>query len=71
VNLGSIDYIDSAGLGILAGLLTSARNQGGDIKLVSPGERLRQVFRHIKLNAAFRIYQSVNDVVESFPKQLG
>jgi anti-sigma B factor antagonist len=36
VNLKGVDYIDSGGLGILVGLLVSARNRGGELKLVSP-----------------------------------
>jgi anti-sigma B factor antagonist len=66
VDLAKVDYIDSTGLGILVELLTSARAKGGEIKLVSPTERVQQVFNHTKLNKAFRIYQSDQDAVAAF-----
>ena len=39
VNRKAVDYIDSAGLGVLVGLFVSARNRGGELKLVSPNQR--------------------------------
>ena len=35
VDLGGVTYIDSIGLGVLVGLLTSAQKAGGDIKLAN------------------------------------
>jgi anti-anti-sigma factor len=34
VNLEKVDHIDSGGLGILVGLFISARNRGGELKLI-------------------------------------
>ncbi len=45
VNLSGVDYIDSGGLGILVGLLVSARNRGGELKLVSPRKRVKDPLR--------------------------
>src|SRR5258708_2168296 len=43
VNLNGVDYIDSGGLGILVGLLVSASKRGGEIKLVSPSKRVKDL----------------------------
>jgi anti-sigma B factor antagonist len=70
VDLTNVDYIDSTGLGILVELLTSARGKGGEIKLVSPSERVQQVLYHTKLNTAFRIYKSDKDAVAAFGNKI-
>src|SRR5690348_10851497 len=68
VDLAKVDYIDSTGLGILVELLISARGKGGEIKLVSPSERVQQVLYHTKLNTAFRIYRSDQEAIAAFDK---
>jgi anti-sigma B factor antagonist len=45
INLKGVHHIDSGGLGILAGLSVSARNRGGELKLVSPSKRVNDVLR--------------------------
>jgi anti-sigma B factor antagonist len=66
IDLSGVDYIDSGGLGILVGLHISAKNRGGDIKLVSPSERVQRVLGETKLNTVFSIYESVDDAVAAF-----
>jgi anti-sigma B factor antagonist len=46
LNLKEVDYIDSGGLGMLVGLLVSARNRGGELKLASPHERVKHLSTH-------------------------
>jgi anti-sigma B factor antagonist len=36
LNLAGVTYVDSSGVGQLVGALTTARNQGGDLKLLNP-----------------------------------
>lgn len=67
VDLSGVDYIDSGGLGILVGLLTSAKKRGGEIKLVSPSQRVQDVLCSTKLNTVFRVYQSDDEAVAAFP----
>ena len=70
VNLSGVDYIDSGGLGILVGLLVSARNRGGELKLVSPTERTRELLRRTSLDTIFRVYGSNDEAVAAFRKQV-
>src|SRR5713101_5703883 len=44
VNLSGVDYIDSGGLGILVGLLVSARNRGANSSWSLPGSASRICF---------------------------
>jgi anti-sigma B factor antagonist len=66
IELSGVDYIDSGGLGILVGLHLSAKNRGGDLKLVSPGQRVQRVLGETKLNTVFSIYESVDDALAAF-----
>jgi anti-anti-sigma factor len=70
VNLDGVDYIDSGGLGILVGLLVSARNRGGELKLVSPRERVKDVLRSTNLDRIFRLYANNDEAVAAFRKQV-
>ena len=67
VDLNEVDYIDSGGLGILVGLWVSARNKGGELKLVSPTQRIKELLRRTSLAKIFRVYGN-NDEVAAFRK---
>ena len=66
IDLCSVDYIDSGGLGILIALHIAANTRGGDIKLVSPSERVQRVLGETKLNTVLSIYESVDDALAAF-----
>ena len=70
VNLDGVDYIDSGGLGILVGLLVSARNRGGELKLVSPNQRIKDLLRRTSLDNIFRVYGNNEEAVAAFQKQV-
>lgn len=66
IDLCRVDYVDSGGLGILVGLHITARNRGGDIKLVSPSERVQHVLGHTRLNTVFSIYRTLEEALAAF-----
>ena len=70
VNLHEVDHIDSGGLGILVGLLVSAKNRGGELKLVSPKERVNDVLRLTYLDTLFKVYGNDEEAVTAFQKQV-
>ena len=70
VNLKGVDSIDSGGLGILVGLLVSARNRGGELKLVSPNQRIKELLRRTSLDKIFRVYGNDEEAVAAFRKQV-
>ena len=69
INLKGVDYIDSEGLGMLVGLLVSARNRGGELKLASPHKRVRDLLRRTNLDAVFSVYENNYDAVAAFGKK--
>ena len=70
VDLNEVDYIDSGGLGILVGLWVSARNKGGELKLVSPTQRIKELLRRTSLDKIFRVYGNDDEAVAAFRKQV-
>ena len=69
VNLQEVDYIDSEGLGMLVGLLVSARNRAGELKLASPRQRVTDLLRRTSLDTIFRVYANNDEAVAAFGKQ--
>lgn len=63
LDLQSVDFIDSTGLGVLVGLLKRTRSQGGDLRLVSRRTGLRKLLELTALEGAFPLAADVDDVL--------
>jgi len=70
VSLASVDHIDSEGLGMLVGLLVSARHRSGELTLASPGTRVKDLLRRTNLDGVFRVYGKSDEAVAAFGKQV-
>ena len=68
LNLSGVTYIDSGGLGTLVALYTSARNNGGSIKLANLTPRVGDLLQVTKLVTIFDVYDSEEKAIESFRK---
>ena len=66
VNLVGVEYMDSGGIGTLVGLLVSARQQGGDLKLVAPAKRVLDALRQTNLSSILAIYHTDQEAIEAF-----
>ena len=53
LDLTGVTYMDSSGLGAIAGLFFSAKRQNCRLKLVNLNERLKELFRLTKLASVF------------------
>jgi len=69
LNLAGITYIDSGGLGTLVALYTTARNNGGAIKLANLTQRVGDLLQVTKLVTIFDVYDSEQKAIDSFPKE--
>ena len=66
LNLGQVDYIDSSGLGDLAGAFTTVRKQEGELKLLDPAHKFDYLMSITKLVFLLDIMDDEALAVKSF-----
>ena len=66
LDLGGVSYVDSAGLGQLVQVRTTATNGGGILKLVNVTKRLKDLLVVTKLVTVFDSHDSEAAAVASF-----
>ena len=64
LNLGSVEYIDSSGLGQLITIWSSVRNKGGHMTVLNPTKRVERLFEITRLNKVFEILQTEQEAIE-------
>jgi len=70
LNLSQVTHIYSSGLDELVASCVTARNQGGDIKLLHLTEQMREVIKTANLSALFDIYNNEYDAIASFNREV-
>ena len=68
LNMKNIEYIDSAGLGILIAAHLSAKTHGGSLRLCDLGRKFLEVLRMTKLTEVFEVCSTEAAAVASFSK---
>ena len=68
LNMDNAKQIDSAGLGTLVGLHSSAKTLGGSLRLCNLGTNFREVLQITKLLTVFDVSNTEADAVRSFPR---
>lgn len=58
LDLGKISYVDSTGLGVLVGVLTTVTRAGGDMQLSNVPPRIQALLDVSNLNQVFQIVKS-------------
>ena len=66
LNLEEVSYCDSSGLGYLIADLKATRDQGGDLKLLSPSQEVQNLLDLTKLSTIFDIHTTEDEAVASF-----
>jgi len=65
-DLGKVSWMNSSGLGILIGGLTTMRNSGGDLKLVNVTGKIESLLIITKLIKVFDNFDKIDEAVNSF-----
>jgi anti-anti-sigma factor len=65
VDLSGTDFVDSSGLGALVSCLKSARQAGGDLRIVAPTEQVSMVLRMTNLDRILQPRASVADALQN------
>jgi anti-sigma B factor antagonist len=68
LNLGDVNYVDSAGLGALVSAYTTVAREGGTLKLVSITRKLQDLLSITKLLTVFETFDSEDEAVRSYKK---
>lgn len=66
LDLDKVRFVDSAGLGQLIAWKKRAAQLGGDVRLLRPQQRVRDVFELTALTKAFRIFDAEEEALASF-----
>lgn len=66
LNMEKISYVDSAGLGELVGIYTTATGQGGTAKLLNVQTKLSDLLAITKLHTIFETYDNEPNAISSF-----
>jgi anti-sigma B factor antagonist len=65
-DLAKVNWMNSSGLGILIGGLTTMRNNNGDLKLANVTDKIQSLLMITKLITVFETFKSVDEAVASF-----
>ncbi len=66
VDLSDVSLMNSSGLGMLIGAVTTMRNAGGNLKIAAATEKVTQVFKMTKVSNVIELHSMVKNAVESF-----
>jgi anti-sigma B factor antagonist len=66
IDLSAVSYVDSAGLGELVQAYVTTKNRGGQLRLLNPTKRLKDLLVVTKLLTVFEAYDSEADALASF-----
>jgi anti-sigma B factor antagonist len=69
LDFSGLEYISSAGLGVLMGLIEEVRAQSGDMKLIRVPDKIYHVLDLLGFPIVFEILPDLKAAVDSFSKQ--
>lgn len=66
LNLADVNYIDSSGIGELVSGFTTARNHGGELKLLHLTKKVHDLLQITKLYTVFEVHSDERTAAASF-----
>ena len=66
VDLAEVPMIDSSGIGVLVKALTSAKQRGGNVKLLNPSKFAMQALKLVGVLNLFEVFNEEETAVQSF-----
>lgn len=67
IDMSGVNFMDSAGLGEVVACHRRVTEKGGEIKLAALNPRINDLFTLTKLFLVFKIFDSVDEAVATFP----
>ncbi len=69
LNLTDLTQVDSSGVGVIIDTYVSLKDQGGDLKLLCPRGRVREVLRVLRLLEIIPYFENETEALVSFRPQ--
>lgn len=66
VNLGKVKFMNSSGLGMLIGALTTMKNASGDLRIANASNKIESLLIITKLITVFDSYKTLDEAVDSY-----
>jgi anti-sigma B factor antagonist len=66
LDLSGVQSMNSSGLSMLIGALTTMRSAGGDLKIASASKKIESLLVITKLSTVFELHPSVKEAIDSF-----
>lgn len=66
VDLSNVESMNSSGLSMLIGALTTMRNSGGDLRIAAASKKIESLLVITKLSTVFELFPSVKMAISSF-----
>jgi anti-sigma B factor antagonist len=67
-DLSELQMIDSSGVGAIVSLFKRLRMQQGDVKIAQLTGQPKEIFRLLRLDRAFDLYESLDEAIAKFKK---
>lgn len=68
VNLGKVKFMNSSGLGILIGGLTTMKNAGGSLIICEADKKIQDLLVVTQLISVFQHYRTLDEAIEHYQK---
>ncbi|EKD83053.1 MAG: anti-sigma-factor antagonist, partial [uncultured bacterium] len=66
IDLAGLQYMSSAGMGVLVHGLKKARAKEGDLRLINLSDKMRRVFLITQFTHHFMVLPSIEEAIKSF-----
>jgi len=71
IDMGSVNYVSSAGWGVFVGEIRNIRENGGDLKIVQMTPDVFEVFEMLEFNRILDYYETIEEAVNDFDISIG
>jgi len=69
LSLAHVSQVDTSGLAMLVAAQITVIKRGGQVKLLNPTKRFRELLRITRLNTFFEVFDTERDAIESFARE--
>lgn len=66
LNFLQVNFMDSAGVGELAGAYLPVKSRGGELKFLNPAKKVHAMLQITKLDKVFEVYTDEQTAIQSF-----